>query len=79
MYIQAILRKIYICKISILEDDDVNDVIEYKNRFMLTNAIEWLNDLNNSQQLHLTASVIIANYARSGKIHQPIISQMTRL
>ena len=49
------------------KDDDINDVIEYKSRFMLSHAIEWLNDLKNASQLHLTASVIIANYARSGR------------
>jgi hypothetical protein len=46
-------------------DEDVNEVFEYKNRFILTKAVEWLNA--DQFKLYLISSVIIANYTRSGK------------
>ena len=49
-------------------DEDVNEVFEYKNRFILTKAIEWLNAefSANNDPLYLISSVVIANYTRSG-------------
>lgn len=48
-------------------DDDkesLNEILEYKNRLILTKSIDWLN--NKIERLYLISAIVIANYTRSG-------------
>ena len=49
-------------------DENVNQVIEYKNRFILSKALDWLSsESSDKEKLYLVAAIIIANYTRSGE------------
>jgi hypothetical protein len=48
-------------------DEDNSIILDYKSKLILNVALDWLSTDNNSEQLYLTAAVVIANYTRSGK------------
>ena len=48
-----------------LKDDKIDEIFDYKNNLLLTKAIEWLESFK-TENLFVSAAVIIANYLRSG-------------